>query len=593
MGIGAVAAATLGLLSAQAAPTNFVAIDGNIRQVPANGGTYDWANSGTTFDTTTCANGGIHAVGTNGLFDCGKPGTSTGPLDLNPVPIPPVLTPAAAADPEINAAAFLVDPIYNSNRKNTHMECPSTSPDTFTSSGDPSVLVGGGSKNNLPFSGFRYNPTSFQPKDDLGNVYAISHRTDSVHEVFFGAERTINNGSSHIDFEFLQSEIGLVPDSPTSCSGGVSGHRTEGDFLAAIEFTNGGALGSAKVFKWECSGLLTTPSNPPVGTVCDPGTAAFPNAQYVEVPNPGAFAKLQVNAGAAAIPCGGWVCRDQIPSSPPACRVCSTLTVAQCVSQNEFMEGAIDISSLGFTGCVSTFLPHTRSSGSSINSTLQDIAGPVSFDTCDMTTQPGAAVTEAGSTLTDTATVSGFFGPPSTTSFSLYGPFASSNAITPTSCIDSGVGQNLVFNSGAVTTADTTSPAHYTTTTSSPVTATGVYQWVANYDNGTILGSCGDTTEQAKVVDGNITIAASAVNEVTNAHTFTVTVNGDSGSGAGLQPVAGVNPTVTLSPVPGSVVDNCALTGTNAAGQCTVVINSTVAGTFVANASATLQRWAG
>ena len=88
-------------------------------------------------------------------------------------------------------------------------------------------------------------------------------------------------------------------------------------------------------------------------------------------------------------------------------------------------------------------------------------------------------------------------------------------------------------------------------------------------------------------VDGNITIAASAVNEVTNAHTFTVTVNGDSGSGAGLQPVAGVNPTVTLSPVPGSVVDNCALTGTNAAGQCTVVINSTVAGTFVANASAT------
>ena len=88
-------------------------------------------------------------------------------------------------------------------------------------------------------------------------------------------------------------------------------------------------------------------------------------------------------------------------------------------------------------------------------------------------------------------------------------------------------------------------------------------------------------------VDGNITIGESAVNEVGNAHTFTIKVKGDAGAGAGLQPVAGIKPTVTLAPVPGSVTDNCAFTGTNANGQCTVVINSDVAGTFVANASAT------
>ena len=88
-------------------------------------------------------------------------------------------------------------------------------------------------------------------------------------------------------------------------------------------------------------------------------------------------------------------------------------------------------------------------------------------------------------------------------------------------------------------------------------------------------------------MDGNISIASSAVNEVTHAHTFTVTVNGDAGGGLGEQPVAGVKPTVTLAPVPGSVTDNCASTGTDAAGQCTVVINSGVAGTFVANVSAT------
>ena len=172
-------------------------------------------------------------------------------------------------------------------------------------------------------------------------MYAISHRSGATHEVFFGAERTINNGASHIDFEFLQSKIGLVPSSPTSCSGTVSGDRTEGDFLAAVEFTIGGGLGAPALFKWECSGALTTPSNPPVGTICNPGSVGFPNAQYVAVPNPGNFANLAVNAGADAIPCGGWVCRDQIPSSPPASGVCSTLTVSP-VRVPERVHGGLD-----------------------------------------------------------------------------------------------------------------------------------------------------------------------------------------------------------------------------------------------------------
>src|SRR5262245_52930884 len=87
--LAAISVASLGLLRAEAQPTNFVAIDGNIRHQPGSGATFDWGNSGTTFDNTTCANGGIHAVGTNGLFDCGKAGTSTGPTDTNPVPVPP------------------------------------------------------------------------------------------------------------------------------------------------------------------------------------------------------------------------------------------------------------------------------------------------------------------------------------------------------------------------------------------------------------------------------------------------------------------------------------------------------------------------
>src|SRR6516164_145145 len=49
-------------------PSGFIVIDGSIRAHPPGN---DWGNSGIAYDTTTCAGGAIHAVGTNGIFDCG------------------------------------------------------------------------------------------------------------------------------------------------------------------------------------------------------------------------------------------------------------------------------------------------------------------------------------------------------------------------------------------------------------------------------------------------------------------------------------------------------------------------------------------
>jgi hypothetical protein len=89
-------------------------------------------------------------------------------------------------------------------------------------------------------------------------------------------------------------------------------------------------------------------------------------------------------------------------------------------------------------------------------------------------------------------------------------------------------------------------------------------------------------------VDATITIGPSGTNVVGDAHTFVVTVKANNGGEAGWQPVTGVFPTVTLSPVPGTVTDNCAVVGTDANGQCTVVIDSSVVGTVTANARATL-----
>ncbi|MBA2383845.1 MAG: hypothetical protein H0V68_04175, partial [Actinobacteria bacterium] len=87
-----------------------------------------------------------------------------------------------------------------------------------------------------------------------------------------------------------------------------------------------------------------------------------------------------------------------------------------------------------------------------------------------------------------------------------------------------------------------------------------------------------------------ISITPSAVNAVGDTHTFTVTVTknvGGSTTGA-----AGLNPTVTLTAAGGAAVtdkvDNCATTGTDSNGQCTVTFTSTTAGTITGHASATV-----
>jgi len=96
----------------------------------------------------------------------------------------------------------------------------------------------------------------------------------------------------------------------------------------------------------------------------------------------------------------------------------------------------------------------------------------------------------------------------------------------------------------------------------------------------------GDSSGPAEKVYANarISIESTYTNEVNDPHTFTVTVEKDTGSG--WVGVAGVYPTVTFSPSdPGSITDNCDSTGTDGNGQCTVEINSAVAGIFEASAS--------
>src|SRR5438876_3798765 len=65
--VGVAAALLASTASATGGPSGWLAVDGNIRSLNGSGSAsvltppVDWGNSGTTFNNTTCANGGIHA----------------------------------------------------------------------------------------------------------------------------------------------------------------------------------------------------------------------------------------------------------------------------------------------------------------------------------------------------------------------------------------------------------------------------------------------------------------------------------------------------------------------------------------------------
>jgi sortase (surface protein transpeptidase) len=371
-----VALATGALLfpaAVRAAPSNWLAVDGNIRFNPVGGGTHDWANSGAALPVNGCPAGAVSISGTGGLFNCGH---------ANPAPAPPTgpsLTPAALADPSLISSLFIVDPL-NSDQ-------------TACGVGDPTTF-GGAAKNGDAIASYTYGTGAVLNKDKLGNVYAVAHSTLGRPELFFAAERLVNNGDSHMDFEFMQSQVGLTG----ACAGSFTGNRTEGDLLAAVDFTNGGVLATSSLYQWHCA--AEPGPQPPDGTVCDPPGA--PHYQQIAIPG-----SITFTVNSATIPCGGWVCRDAVTGN------------ATQVAANDFMEGGIDLTVLNFAGCFTTFLPHTRTA-QSFTSVVKDFAGPSSLPTCRPPTIATAATPAGGNLVpgisaTDTVVVGPAAGGPAPT----------------------------------------------------------------------------------------------------------------------------------------------------------------------------------
>ena len=422
-------AALLVPLASHAAPSSWLALDGNVRFTPPSGITFDWANSGAGSPVPACPAGAVNVTGSGGLFNCGTPSAGGGAP-----PGAPSLTPAGAADLSRISSTFVADPLSS----DTTPCGASNDPTTFTTS----------VKNGDDINGMTFGPGNVPNKNDLGNVYGISHATAARPELFFGAERLSDNGDSHIDFEFLQTIIGLT----AGCSGNFSGHRMEGDLLVAVDFTGGGGTATNALYQWHCN--AEPGPQPADGTVCDPGGAAH----YEQIAIPGSVG-FTINA--TAVPCGGWICRD-------------TGGVTAQLAANDFLEGGLDLTVLNFTGCFHTFLPHTRTA-QSFSAALTDFAGPSPLATCRtpaMTTAstPTGFNLAPGVVASDHVTVQGPAGgatPQGAVAFYLCSP----SQVTAGGCpAGNPVGVVKTLVAGAAT-SDTTAAT----------TALGTYCWRAVY----------------------------------------------------------------------------------------------------------------
>jgi uncharacterized repeat protein (TIGR01451 family) len=437
-------------------------------------GLVDWGNNG-ALTSSNVVGATWSRAGSQGLFNGGVYNGGTKP------PTAPGLTAAASAlvgAGTIQSAAFVADPISS----DTNFSCQGPS-GSVTVSGDPTTFAGAGSEtNNGLLSTFTYGSSgNTPPKDDVSNVYAISHNASAANEIFFGGERIVNNGASHIDFEFLQAKLAV----PNPCAAGtMSGHRTQRDLLLSTDFTNGGALASAQLYSWSCNGKAPGAAGYDAAkdfTVCDPAANGNPGSgdpQYVAVPSVQSgnqVASFGVNTGANGVTCGGWVCRNGSGVGT------STLIT------NTLMEGGIDLAAAGFNGCINTFLPHTRSSAS-FTSVLKDFAGPIAFSNCKtptVTTQqssagvtPGANITAGiGASVTDTATLHGAAAHVGGTV--AYKLFSDANCTTQV-----GNTSTKTINGSTDGNGDLVLP------TSDPITppAVGTYYWTADYSGDTASG---------------------------------------------------------------------------------------------------------
>jgi len=116
-----------------------------------------------------------------------------------------------------------------------------------------------GSKFNDYVSNLHWTSGSAPDKNDINNaLYHVARDASNNQWVFIAGDRLSTNGTSYIDFEFLQGTItenagGTFTGTPLTTKPNGGG-RTQGDMIISMEYTNGGTKPLVYIYQWKLSG---------------------------------------------------------------------------------------------------------------------------------------------------------------------------------------------------------------------------------------------------------------------------------------------------------------------------------------------------
>lgn len=121
--------------------------------------------------------------------------------------------------------------------------------DPYNSGADD--IFTGGSKFNDVISALQWTSSSAPDKNDINNgLYHVTKDPSTNNQwVMIAGDRLSTNGTSYIDFEFLQGTLTKNPNG-TFTGSGPAGGRTIGDLVISMEYTNGGAIANVFFYQW-------------------------------------------------------------------------------------------------------------------------------------------------------------------------------------------------------------------------------------------------------------------------------------------------------------------------------------------------------
>ncbi|HEY4617281.1 MAG TPA: T9SS type A sorting domain-containing protein [Flavobacterium sp.] len=179
-------------------------------------------------------------LGVGDLFDNNPGGSGGGVINLSPPPEflcsgPTFRLADAWGGDVLDPTIFTLSNKINDN------------PNTYTWGAGSSP-----NKNEIQNCGVHF---SYGDSNVTGTVDGTSYAVDGTNTdlwCLFAGDRQVTNGSSYIDFEFLQKTLTMTgTTSGGFATTGLDGGRTVGDILVTIEFTQGGGDATVVIRRWE------------------------------------------------------------------------------------------------------------------------------------------------------------------------------------------------------------------------------------------------------------------------------------------------------------------------------------------------------